>query len=125
MSFPVLFGTTVVFGMAIWGVVAWLYIWPALRRHTDHESLRPILLLHGFRFLGLSFLVPGVVSPELPYLFARPVAYGDFITAVLALLALVTLGARAGTAAAWVYQCFRNGGPALCLLLRKWHITGR
>jgi hypothetical protein len=54
----------------------------------------------------LSFLVPGVVSPELPYLFARPVAYGDFITAVLALLALATLGARAGTAAAWVFNVF-------------------
>jgi hypothetical protein len=109
MSFPVLFGISVAFGVAIWGVVAWLYIWPALRQYPGHDSLRPILLLHGFRFLGLSFLVPGVVSTELPSLFARPVAYGDFITAVLALLALVTLGARAGTVAAWVFNVFGMG----------------
>jgi hypothetical protein len=106
MSFPALFGISVTFGMAIWGVVAWLYIWPVLRQDAGHDRLRPILLLHGFRFLGLSFLVPGVVSPELPPVFARPVAYGDFITAILALLALATLGARGGTAVAWAFNVF-------------------
>ncbi|HLJ51689.1 MAG TPA: hypothetical protein VKU01_37040 [Bryobacteraceae bacterium] len=68
--------------------------------------MKPILLLHGFRFLGLAFVIPGVVSPELPTAFARPVAYGDLITAILALLALATLGIRAGTVVTWAFNIF-------------------
>jgi hypothetical protein len=106
MPSAALFGISVAFGLAVWGAVAWNYIWPALRERDIPENLKPILLLHAFRFLGLAFLVPGVVSPELPAAFARPVAYGDFISAILALLALATLGTRAGTAVAWVFNTF-------------------
>ena len=106
MPFPILFAINVVFGMAVWGAVAWHYIWPVLRERSSPENLKPILLLHGFRFLGLAFVVPGVVSPELPAAFAQPVAYGDFITAILALLALATLGTRAGTMVTWVFNTF-------------------
>jgi hypothetical protein len=86
--------------------VAWHYIWPALSERPSPENLKPILLLHAFRFVGLSFLVPGVVSPGLPAAFAQPVAYGDLITAMLALLALASLGTRAGTFVAWVFNIF-------------------
>ena len=106
MPFPVLFGISVVFGLAVWGVVAWHYIWPALSERPSPENLKPILLLHGFRFLGLAFMVPGVVSPQLPAAFAQPVAYGDFVTAILALLALATLGTRAGAVVTWVFNTF-------------------
>src|ERR1700752_4210235 len=97
MPSPVLVGISAAFGLAAWGAVAWHYIWPELSVRPSPENLKPILLLHGFRFLGLAFLLPGVVSPELPTPFARPVAFGDFITAILALLALATLGTRTGT----------------------------
>ena len=107
MSFPVLFGISAAFGMVAWGAVAWLYIWPALKRRPSPENLRPILLLNGFRFLGLAFVVPGVVSPELPSAFAQPEAYGDFISAVLALLASrAMLGSPAGTVATWAFNVF-------------------
>jgi hypothetical protein len=67
MPSPALFGISVAFGLTVWGAVAWHYIWPALRERPSPENLKPILLLHGFRFLGLAFVVPGVVvSPELP-----------------------------------------------------------
>ena len=104
MPSPVLFGISVAFGLAVWGAVAWHYIWPGLRERPSPENLKPILLLHGFRFLGLAFLVPGVVSPELPAAFARPVAYGDLISAILALLALATLGTRTGTVMTWTFN---------------------
>ena len=106
MPFPALFGISVAFGLTAWGAVAWHYIWPALRERPNAVSLRFILLLHSFRFLGLAFVVPGVVSPELPAAFARPVAYGDFITAILALLALAALGTRLGTILTWVFNTF-------------------
>jgi hypothetical protein len=106
MPSPVLFGISVAFGLAAWGAVAWHYIWPELRERPSPENLKPILLLHGFRFLGLALVVPGVVSPELPTTFAQPVAYGDLISAILALLALATLGSQTGTVLTWVFNTF-------------------
>ena len=106
MPFSILFAINVVFGMAVWGAVTWHYIWPALRERSSPENLKPILLLHGFRFLGLAFVVPGVVSPVLPAAFAQSVAYGDFITSILALVALSALGTRAGTMVGWVFNTF-------------------
>src|SRR6478672_12377330 len=101
MPSAALFGISVAFGLAAWGAVAWQYIWPALRERPSPENLKPILLLHAFRFLGLAFIVPGVVSSELPATFAQPAAYGDLISATLALLALATLGTRSGTVVTW------------------------
>jgi hypothetical protein len=106
MPFPVLFGISAAFGLIVWGAVTRHYIRPALRERPSPENLKPILLLHGFRFLGLTFVVPGVVSPHLPAAFGRPVAYGDFITAILALLALAGLGNRAGTVMTSVFNIF-------------------
>ena len=106
MPFPVLFAVSVVFGLAAWGAVASQYIWPALSEVPGSGGLKPILLLHGFRFLGLALVVPGVVSPRLPAAFAHPVAYGDLFTAVLALLALANLGTPAGTMLTWIFSVF-------------------
>ena len=48
--------------------------------------------------------MPGVVSPDLPAAFARPAAYGDLVTAVLALLALAALQSRLGIVLVWVFN---------------------
>ena len=86
-----LFGISVALGFLAWGIVAARYLWPYLRSQPRIDALRPLLVLHSFRFVGLAFLVPGVVAPELSAAFARPAAYGDLIAAVLALLALASL----------------------------------
>src|ERR1700687_1097432 len=106
MSSPALFGISVAMSSVAWGEVAWHYIWPALKERPNTEALKPFLLLHGFRFMGLAFVVPGVVSAQLPAAFARPAAYGDLTAAILALLALATLGTRAGTVVTWVFNTF-------------------
>ena len=100
----ILFATSVIFGLAVWGVVVWSYIWPAIRKRPVPGNLKPLLLLHAFRFLGLAFVAPGVVSLQLPAAFAQPVAYGDFIAAILALLALATLGTPVGTVVIWIFN---------------------
>lgn len=82
-----LFGISFAVGTICAAVVAAEYIWPWLRKQDRNTALKPLLLLHGFRFIGLAFLVPGVVSPALPAAFARPAAYGDLVAALLALLA--------------------------------------
>jgi len=104
MTPPALFAISVLFSFVAWGLVTRWYIWPALRNRPGADALRPILLLHSFRFVGLAFLVPGVVSPRLPLAFARPAAYGDLATAVLALLALATLRNRLGTVLVWTFN---------------------
>jgi hypothetical protein len=86
MPTQALFGISVAFGFIAWGIVAAQYLWPVLRAQARVDALRALLILRSFRFVGLAFLVQGVVAPELPSAFAVPAAYGDLIAAVLALL---------------------------------------
>ena len=95
---------SIAFSFIAWGIVTARYIWPELRLRQRAEALRPVLILHSFRFIGLAFLVPGVVSPDLPSAFAHSAAYGDIIAAMLALLSLLFLPSAAGVAAAWIFS---------------------
>src|SRR5262245_52906122 len=104
MPAQALFGISVAFGFIAWGIVAVQYVWPYLRAQSRLDALRPLLLLHSFRFVGLAFLVKGVVAPELPAAFAVPAAYGDLIAAVLALLALAALHSAVGIPLVWIFN---------------------
>src|SRR5262245_37382600 len=103
MSSTELFGASIALSFIAWGVVMASCFWPELRSRPRAEALRPLLLLHPFRFVGLAFLVPGVVSPDLPAAWARPAAYGDLVAALLALLALAGLKSRAELPFVWVF----------------------
>ena len=98
------FYISIAFSVIAWGVVTVRYIWPELRLRSRAEALRPLLILHSFRFIGLAFLVPGVVSPDVPSAFAQSAAYGDIIAAILALLALTLLSGRTGIVIAWIFN---------------------
>ena len=98
------FFVSIAFAFIAWGIVAQRYIWPKLRLRQRGEALRPLLILHSFRFIGLAFLVPGVVSPELPSAFAHSAAYGDIVAAILALLSLLSLPSRIGVVIAWIFN---------------------
>jgi len=98
------FFLSIAFSFIAWGIVAARYIWPQLRLRQRAEALQPLLILHSFRFIGLAFLVPGVVSPDLPSTFAHAAAYGDLIAAILALLALMSLPSAAGVVTAWIFN---------------------
>src|SRR5277367_2896409 len=64
MRAQICFFVSIVFSFVAWGVVAGSVIWPELRRRQRNEALRPLLMFHSFRFVGLAFLVSGVVSPD-------------------------------------------------------------
>ena len=106
MPLRAMFGISVILSFISWGIIAKRYIWPALRRVPRTEALRPLLLLHTFRFVGLVFLIPGVVSPDLPVAFARPAAYGDLTTSILALFAIATLNSVVGIILVWALNIF-------------------
>ncbi len=88
------FQTHLVLGYVAWLLCLGAYVLPWLRSLERADAHRAIATLHGFRFFGLAFLVPGVVSPSVPASFALPAAYGDFATGLLALLALLTFRVR-------------------------------
>jgi len=104
MTSQLCFFVSVAFSFIAWGIVTALYIWPELRVRSRAEALRPLLVLHSFRFIGLAFLVPGVVSPDLPSSFAHSAAYGDIIAAILALFSLLLLPRAGGAAMAWAFN---------------------
>ncbi|MGA9718769.1 MAG: hypothetical protein WBQ79_10855 [Acidobacteriaceae bacterium] len=81
-------------GYLAWALCIATYIWPRLRAMDQVEAHRAIATFHSFRFFGLAFLLPGFVGPTLPPGFATPVAYGDLVTALLAILALLTVRVR-------------------------------
>lgn len=106
MDIQAIFGLSVLMGFVAFGVVARMYVWPALQKMDRESALAPLIVPHIFRFVGLSFLMPGVVSPQLPKAFAAPAAYGDLGAALLALAALYGLRQRAAWAipAVWVFN---------------------
>jgi hypothetical protein len=104
MQSQLAFFGSIAFSFIAWGIVTARYIWPELRLRQRAEALRPLLILHSFRFIGLAFLVPGVVAPDLPSAFAHSAAYGDIIAAILALLALTALPSASGVVIAWIFS---------------------
>jgi hypothetical protein len=95
---------SIAFSLIAWGIVTARYIWPQLRLRQRSEALQPLLILHSFRFIGLAFLVPGVVSPDLPRAFATSAAFGDIVAATLALLSLLSLRRTPGVLIAWIFN---------------------
>lgn len=98
------FFASIAFSFIAWGIVTARYLWPKLRFQPRAEALRPLLILHSFRFIGLALLVPGVVSIDLPPAFAHSAAYGDIIAAILALLSLLLLPSATGVALTWIFN---------------------
>jgi hypothetical protein len=87
------------FGLSVLGaflastVVAYTYVWPALRSMPRYDALRLLAAFNAFRFFGMNFMVPGFVSPDFSASFASQIAWGDFIAAILALLSMAVTSA--------------------------------
>jgi hypothetical protein len=100
------FGLSTLMAFVAFGIVTRLYIGPWLARISREDALIALAIPHAFRFIGLSFLVPGVVSPSLPPAFAVPAAYGDLGATVLAIVAIWAIVGRRSWAMAifWVFN---------------------
>lgn len=105
-------------GYAAWLLCFSVYIWPRLKSMDPFDAHRAIATLHSFRFFGLVFILPGVVSPDLPAGFATSAAYGDLLTGVLAMLALLTARVRP---LFWLFVVAFNVVGVIDLLLAYYH----
>lgn len=106
-----IFYLSIAFSLLCWGLVAAWYVWPWLQSRGRRDALLILITPHAFRYIGLSFLVGGVVDPQLPPAFAVPAAYGDLVSALLALVALVALrfSVPGAVGVAWVFNVVGTG----------------
>ena len=107
MDVRAIFGISVLMNFVGAGVFAALYAWPYLKEMERGRALQWLVAPHLFiRFLGLGFLVPGVVSPLLSKELAVPAGFGDLLAGVLAIVAVVGLAKRSSWAMAvvWVFN---------------------
>ena len=94
MSVEAIFGLQFVLSLSVFALIARWYVGPWLATLTSHGALALLVLPHTFRYVGMSFLVPGVVGPGLPQGFADVAAYGDLASALVALAAVLLLRAN-------------------------------
>lgn len=87
----------------VFGLIGKWYLWPSMKDRAPKTALTPLLLYACLRVNGLMFLMPGLVSPELPRAFAVPTAYGDLAASVLALVALWPVRSENRTAVPMVW----------------------
>jgi hypothetical protein len=98
------FAFAVLSGLLAWGAVSWRYLWPRLKSLDLGPAAEPILYLHTFRYIGFSFIAPGVVGATLDPGWARGAALGDLGAAGLAAMALILLRTRAARPALWLFN---------------------
>lgn len=97
---------SVTLGLITSGLVAAWYIWPRIRNAHAREALIPLIIPHCFRYLGLSFLINGITHGPLDTRFSLPTAYGDLLTALLALISVfaLRLNFRYATHLVWLFS---------------------
>jgi hypothetical protein len=90
----------------VFGLIGKWYVWPSIKDRPLKPALTPLLLYACLRVNGLMFLMPGLVSPDLPSAFAVPTAYGDLTAVILALLALafVRLESALAVPVLWLFN---------------------
>jgi hypothetical protein len=104
METTILFAIDVLTSLIIWNQLSKKYFWLKAKDLELGKAVQPILVLHSFRFAGLSFLVPGVVNAGLNPAWAMPAAFGDFTAAVLAFITLLLIDTRGFRPLLWVFN---------------------
>ena len=123
MDAVAIFGLQFFLSLVVWGLIAkwWLASW--LEKQPQHDALCWLTLPHAFRHMGMVFLVPGLVAQPLPTEFAGPAAYGDLVTGVFALVAIIALRSRWSIAVALVWLFNIVGTVDLLNALRHFSVV--
>jgi hypothetical protein len=89
----------------IFGLAAWWYAWPRLTAMRPADALTLLLIIHCFRTIGVSLMVPAA-GIDIPVRAAQEIGYGDLAAAVLALISILALRYRPALslAAIWVFS---------------------
>ena len=99
----VLFGLQFTFSLVAYALAAWWYLVPRLARLPREIALVPLVWIHVLRIAGGTILAPGAVGDAVPMDFRTMIGYGDMLTGLLAIVALVALRHRLRYAIALVW----------------------
>jgi hypothetical protein len=102
--------------LAAWAVLAALFVAPKLRSYATDDALAICIAPQLFRALGIGLLVPSL-SPGMPQSFAIPTAFGDSLTALLALISVLALRRRWPAAREIAWACNLVGAADLAIAL--------
>ena len=106
MDTLIIFLTQFAMSLLVWGLVARALAFPWLQTLSLRVALSLLLIPHALRHLGLTFFVPGVVADGMPDFFASSAGYGDLLSAVLAIAALLAVNYRwtGALALVWLFN---------------------
>ena len=106
MELQEIFVLQFVLGLVVVGLLARWYATPWLASRPMEVALMALLIPHAFRHVGMAFLVPALNQPGMPADFAMAAAYGDLLSGMLALTALIALKDRWAIAIplVWVFN---------------------
>ena len=94
MDILLIFVLQFVLSLLVVGLLARWYATPWLAKKSLEVALTVLLVPHAFRHAGMAFLVPALNQPGMPADFATAAAYGDLLSGILALMALIALKGR-------------------------------
>ena len=81
-----------------YSLIFFWYVQPRVSKMPFEKALLPMLLVNVFRFAGLTLLVSGQASTSIPIEALAEAAYGDLISAILALVAVIALRGKSSFA---------------------------
>ena len=98
----------ILFGMLGYGLIAATYMKKWITTSPIKHVLQILIAVHFFRYVGLTFILPESASGEMPAVFSYPAAIGDFLAAVLAVIAFLALQKESHFAIslAWLFNIF-------------------
>ncbi|MBS1689022.1 MAG: hypothetical protein JSS96_09875 [Bacteroidetes bacterium] len=104
METAILFIVSVLMSLIVWNKISKKYLWLRIKDQQLNKAAQPILMLHSFRFAGLSFFVPGIVHAGLNPAWSVPAAFGDFTAAVLAFVTLSLVNTALFRPLLWIFN---------------------
>lgn len=102
MSNLVILNLQIVVALGVYVVIYRIYLQPWFAAQPFERAVLPLLLLHVFRYLGLTLIVPGQIGPTVSMDSLHVMAWGDFASGLAALLAAIAVHHRWSTATALV-----------------------
>ncbi len=119
MDTQLIFVLQFLLSLVVVGLLARWYAVPWLAEKSLDVALMALLVPHAFRHIGMSFLVPALNQPGIPADFATAAAYGDLLSGILALVALIALKGRWAIAIPLVWIFNLVGSVDLANALRQ------
>ncbi len=106
MTIEAIFFLQFALSLVVVGLLARWYVVPWLVDKPLEVALMALLVPHAFRHVGMAFIVPALNQPGMPLDFATAAAYGDLLSGILALVALIALKGRWAMAIplVWVFN---------------------